>query len=88
MGNTGYIFRLGDASLFSVAAMSGEDAARIAQDAKWSVLTQKGDVIYACRVETAGVSNGLSVDSLREYVPVHPRGLEDRRDLMQKGAEI
>ena len=66
MGNTGYIFRLGDAALFSVAAMSGEDAASIVQDAKWSVLTQKGDVIYACHIETAGVSNGLSVDSLRE----------------------
>ena len=65
MGNTGYIFRLGDAALFSVAAVSGEDAASIVQDAKWSVLTQKGDVIYACRVDAGGRSLGLSVDTIR-----------------------
>lgn len=65
MGNAGYIFRLGDAALFSVAAMSGEDAASIVQDAKWSVLMQKGDVFYACRVDAGGRGRGLSVDTVR-----------------------
>lgn len=66
LGNTGYIFRLGDSELFSVAAVSSEDAADVVQQANWSVLTQKGDMIYACRLEAAGVGKGLSIDSIRE----------------------
>ena len=66
LGNIGYIFRLGDTALFSVAAMSGEDAADVVQEAQWSILTQKGDTIYACYVEPGGVRNTLSVESVRE----------------------
>ena len=65
LGNTGYVFSLGEASLFSVVPVSGEDAAGTVQEAGWSLLMQKGDVIYACRVDAGGRSLGLSVDTIR-----------------------
>lgn len=65
LGNTGYVFSLGEASLFSVVPVSGEDAAGTVQEAGWSLLMQKGDVFYACRVDAGGRSLGLTVDTIR-----------------------
>lgn len=65
LGNTGYEFRIGEASLFSIVAVSGENAAATAQDAGWSILTQKGDLFYACRIDAGGRGIGLSVDMIQ-----------------------
>lgn len=65
LGNTGYEFRIGESSLFSIVAVSGENAAATAQDAGWSILTQKGDLFYACRIDAGGRGIGLSVDMIQ-----------------------
>ena len=69
-GGTGYCFLqiTGDsvAELFSVTALSGEDAAATMREGNWLTLTQKGDVIYACQIGKAGLARELSADSIRE----------------------
>ena len=69
-GGTGYRFLqiTGDSvvELFSVTALSGEDAAATMREGNWLTLTQKGDVIYACQIGKAGLARELSADSIRE----------------------
>lgn len=70
LGKTGYIFSLRNGGpeaqeLFSIAAVSGEDAAQTVRDADWTTLTQKGDVIYAFRIGTANVASVLNDDTIR-----------------------
>ncbi len=66
MENTGYVFRNGDTTLFSLVALSGKGAVETVKYAGWSVLTRKGDMIYACKVESGGKECGLTVEGISD----------------------
>lgn len=71
LGNTmGYCFvRLnGTASeeLFTLAALTGENALRTAQDNGWEILAQKGETVYACRMEAGAASCGIAFGDIKD----------------------
>lgn len=71
LGNTmGYCFAYVDGTtpreLFTLAALTGENALRTAQDNGWEVLTQKGETVYACRMEAGAVLYGIGLENVRD----------------------
>ncbi|MDR0890182.1 MAG: hypothetical protein LBM28_06025 [Oscillospiraceae bacterium] len=61
-----YEFYLADAQmLLSIASVTGEDAAQQIEEAGWTVLTQKGDVYYACLLGLSGERLRLSYEEIR-----------------------
>ena len=52
-------------TVFSVAAVSSENAAQVAVAEGWTVLEQKGEIVYVCRLESGAAAQAVSLDTVR-----------------------
>lgn len=55
----------GTQEMFSVAAVSSENAAQVAVAEGWTVLEQKGEIVYVCRLESGAAAQAVSLDTVR-----------------------
>lgn len=67
-GSMGYCFVRTDGTrndeLFSVVSLTGEGAQKTAQENGWQILSQKGDTVYACRMESGAQRHDITFEDV------------------------